>query len=67
MSIPSRSTQLALHEVIFVIPSCPVCHSQRAQRRHYGKRIGGTVGKVAGSLSGAVTTESHRLLGDHFV
>jgi len=53
MSISSRSAQPALHEVIFVIPSCPVCHSHSVQRCHYGKRIGGAVGTVAGALSGA--------------
>ena len=36
-----------------MIPTCPACHSDQVQHCHYGKRVGGTIGTVAGAFSGA--------------
>ncbi len=35
---------------------CPRCSSRRVAYTHYGQRIGGTVGTVAGAVSGAATS-----------
>tara|TARA_B100001059_G_scaffold229851_3_gene263097 strand:- start:10581 stop:11141 length:561 start_codon:yes stop_codon:yes gene_type:complete len=48
---PAGSTGVS--EVIFMIPTCPACHSDQIQHCHYGKRVGGTIGTVAGAFSGA--------------